>query len=202
MRANPNDPQKPTIRRLNLGCGRDVRTGWTNLDAMPLPGVDVVADLERCADTPLPFANDTFDELLLSHVIEHIEATLPLMQECWRIAKPGALAIVRVPHGSSDNAWEDPTHVRPYFLGSFNYFTQPFYHQADYGYRGDWLPRRHTVVVRRKGREDWTAQQVMEAERRERNIIEEIIVELEAIKPARPPKANLQTPIDLRIAWL
>lgn len=202
MTHGPDDSATPAIRRLNLGCGRDVRSGWTNLDAVPLPGVDVVANLEDCATTPLPFPDDTFHELLLSHVIEHIDATLPLMEECWRVARPGALAIVRVPHGASDNAWEDPTHVRPYFLGSFNYFSQPFYHQADYGYRGDWLPRRHTVVVRRTGREGWTAQQVIDAERRERNIIEEIIVELEAIKPARPPRAALQTPIDLRIAWL
>ena len=202
MPTPPAPPSPAPRRRLNLGCGRDVRPGWTNLDAMPLPGVDVVADLGRCADTPLPFADNTFDELLLSHVIEHIDATLPLLQECWRVAKPGAVAVVRVPHGASDDAWEDPTHVRPYFLGSFHYFSQPHYHRADYGYRGDWLARRHTVVIRRKGREDWTAQRVLEAERKERNLIEEIIVELEAIKPARPPEAALRTPIDLRIVWV
>jgi hypothetical protein len=40
--------------KLNLGCGRDIKQGFVNLDYMPLPGVDVVADLERCADTKLP----------------------------------------------------------------------------------------------------------------------------------------------------
>lgn len=31
-----------------------------------------------------------------------------------------------------DDAVEDPTHARQYFLNSFGYFLQPFYWRADY----------------------------------------------------------------------
>ena len=44
------------MKRLNLGCGKGPLDGWINLDVVRLPGVDVVADLERCAEAPLPFA--------------------------------------------------------------------------------------------------------------------------------------------------
>jgi hypothetical protein len=37
--------QLPAQKRLNLGCGRDVRPNWVNLDRVSLPGVDVVHDI-------------------------------------------------------------------------------------------------------------------------------------------------------------
>lgn len=125
-------------QRLNIGCGRNILAGWINIDSAILPGVDVVADLEQCVRQPLPFPDSSCDEFLLSHVLEHVRNALGLMQELHRIAKPDAKIVIRTPHGSSDDAWDDPTHVRPYFPNSFNYFSQLAYWRADYGYRGDW----------------------------------------------------------------
>jgi len=51
-------------RRLHLGCGRNALDGWTNLDRFSGPGVDVVADLDACAEIPLPFEENAFDEVL------------------------------------------------------------------------------------------------------------------------------------------
>ena len=124
--------------------------GWVNLDRVELPGVNIVADIDRCAEEPLPLEDDYVDEFLLSHVIEHIRNPMPLMQELHRIAKPNALAAIRVPYGSSDDAFEDPTHVQRYFLNSFGYFSQPSYWRADYGYRGDWQPKRCVCCCRRQ----------------------------------------------------
>ncbi len=33
--------------KLNLGCGQDMREGYLNLDFAPLPGLDVVHDLQQ-----------------------------------------------------------------------------------------------------------------------------------------------------------
>jgi predicted SAM-dependent methyltransferase len=98
--------------KLNVGCGRSTLPGWINLDGYALHGVDIVADLEQCVGSPLPIASDSISEFLLSHVLEHIQNALPMMQELYRIAVPEAIMTVRVPYGSSDDAFEDPTHVR------------------------------------------------------------------------------------------
>ncbi|MGE0746427.1 MAG: methyltransferase domain-containing protein [Rhodospirillales bacterium] len=179
-------------RRLNLGCGRRAQPGWINLDSMALPGVDVVADLDRCADAPLPFEPDSIDEFLLSHVIEHLRHTLPLMQELHRIARPGAALTIRVPYGGSDDAWEDPTHLRPYFLNSFAYFSQPAYWRADYGYRGDWQPEQIALLIPAAQTEGLSAQDVMKKVLGERNVVREMIARLVAVKPIRPPQRELQ----------
>jgi SAM-dependent methyltransferase len=185
------------VRRLHLGCGRNILAGWTNLDQMAGPGVDVVADLDRCAETPLPFPDDTFDEFQASHVFEHLRNPLPMMQELHRIAKPGAKAVFRVPYGSSDDAFEDPTHVRQCYLNTFSYFSQPFYWRADYGYRGDWQPQVIHLSLSRRRYFGWTADQILEEVSRYRNVVQEMVVDLVSIKPIRPPRRELQPQIHI-----
>lgn len=188
-------------KRLNLGCGRNSLPGWINLDSVALPGVDVVADLEACAGQPLPFEDNAIDEFLLSHVLEHIHNTLPLMQELWRIAKPDARMVIYVPHGGSDDAWEDPTHVRAYFANSFGYFSQPFYWRADYGYRGDWRLDRLTYIVSREENAHLSTPEIIAKAHMHRNIVQEMIAELSPIKPAREPKRELQNDFQINIKF-
>lgn len=178
-------------RRLNVGCGRSPMAGWINLDRVPGPGVDLVADLDRVREAPLALADGSIDEILLAHVIEHLRDPLSLMQELWRVAKPGALAAIRVPYGASDDAWEDPTHLRAYFVGSFGFFSQPHYWRADYGYRGDWQPERVTLVVDRSEVGTSDAGRFFRRVMTERNLVREMIAELRAVKPAREARREL-----------
>ena len=67
--------------KLNVGCGRDILKDWINLDCISMPGIDIVADIDQCRDKPLPVDDNSIDEFLLSHVIEHLHNPLPLMQE-------------------------------------------------------------------------------------------------------------------------
>lgn len=187
--------------KLNLGCGRNAIDGWVNVDAVDLPGVDVVADLDRCRDAPLPFADDSADEFLLAHVLEHLRDPLGLMQELHRIARPGAKATVRCPHGASDDADEDPTHVRRLFPGSFGYFSQPYYWRADYGYRGDWAPARVILYVGREACEGLSLDEILGKVRRERNVVVEMVAELEAVKPLRAPDRALQRAPQIVVRW-
>lgn len=178
-------------QKLHLGCGRDVLPGWVNLDLHPGPGIDVVANLDECGTTPLPFDDNTFDELLGSHLIEHLRNPLELMQELHRISKAGATATFKTPYGSSDDAFEDPTHVRQYFRNSWGYFSQPFYWRADYQYRGDWKPQKLILAVRNRY-PDKTPKELMQIIDRERNVVVEMTAILECIKPIREAKKELQ----------
>lgn len=193
--------------RINLGCGRTPLPGWVNVDRVALDGTDVVADLDRIREVPLPFGDGSVEEILLSHVMEHLQDPLSLMEELYRVASPGCTCQVRVPYGGSDDAWEDPTHRRPYFLGSFGYFSQPYYWRADYGYRADWVVQAITLMVPRawfqkhrvagSTNPNWFQIQPGDPAwieiHRDRNIVTEMLTTLQVVKPAREPKRELQT---------
>lgn len=180
--------------RLNVGCGRNIRPGWVNLDSATLPGVDLACDLEQLRDTPIALPDQTVQSFLLSHVLEHVRDSLGLMQELWRLALPDALAVVRVPHGGSDAAWADQTHVRAYFHGSFGFFSQPHYWRADYGYRGDWQPEIIQLLVDPARCAGLSPQQMFAKAQTERNLVREMVCQLRAVKPRRPAQRELIAP--------
>lgn len=175
--------------RLNLGCGRDIRDGWVNIDCAPLPGVDHVADFD--GKPVLPFDDDSVTYSEGVHVIEHLHNPLPFMEELWRVTEPGGLASFRCPYGSTDDADEDPTHVRRMFAGSWGYFGQPHYWRADYGYRGDWQPARVELLML-PGLGDATAAELGSMVRFRRNVVAEMAATLRCVKPPREPRRELQ----------
>ena len=105
--------------KLNVGCGKDIREGWVNLDSVKLPGVDVCHDINLL---PLPFADAEFDEILCKDVLEHVEY-IPTLGEFHRILKSGGRLTIRVPHFTSKDAFSDPTHRKFFTSHTFRYFT-------------------------------------------------------------------------------
>lgn len=188
--------------KLHIGCGRNILPEWINLDCVDLPGVDVVFDLDTCTENRFPFPDDSFDMILASHVLEHIKNPLPLLQELHRVARPGAKAVFAVPYGANDDAFEDPTHVRQYFLNSFGYFSQPFYWRADYGYRGDWQPEQIILAISAEQYAGELAEDIMADIMTLRNVVLEMTVELRAVKPVREAKRELQQAPEIRYRFV
>lgn len=56
------------------------------------PGVDACIDITRMA-----FADDSFDVILCSHVLEHISDDAAAMRDLLRVLKPGGWAMLQVP---------------------------------------------------------------------------------------------------------
>lgn len=112
--------------RLNLGCAQNHENGFTNLDLDPRVRPDVQHDLEV---TPLPFAENTFDCILGSHVFEHVRNFLPLVADLYRILKPGGYLIAVTPHCGSDDAWDSPHHVRAFSENTWHYVCASLYEQ-------------------------------------------------------------------------
>jgi len=178
--------------KLNIGCGNDIRDGYVNIDGADIPGVDFRVDLDDCAATPLPFPDDHFLELEMSHVIEHLLHPLPLMQELYRISAPGARLHVKVPYAGHDDAWVDPTHVKAYVPQTFAYFGQPRYDDFDYGYTGDWKVEHCELYVQAMVYDHFGREEVRRAVLLNRNVGKEISVRMVAVKPARPRDKSLQ----------
>lgn len=176
--------------RLNIGCGTKVLKDWINLDIMPGPGVDLVFDLETCGEAALPLESDSVAEFRASHVLEHIQNVLPMMQEMHRVARPDARFRAATPHIGHDDAWADPTHRRAISLRSYNYFQQPFYTFADYGYDGDWAIEAVYYKVSRENAQGG-GERLLSRIALERNIVREMIADLRAVKPTRARDRSL-----------
>jgi hypothetical protein len=111
--------------RLNLGCGNKILPGWHNVDKYPTFAPDQVVDLEVF---PWPWPDDSAEEVLLSHVLEHLGATaeiyLGIIKELYRVCRDNAKIIIAVPHPRHDNYLGDPTHVRPITPDGMTLFSQ------------------------------------------------------------------------------
>jgi SAM-dependent methyltransferase len=113
------------MKKLNLGCGADIRKGYVNLDFVNQPGVDVVYDMNKF---PWPFKDNEFDEVYCSHVLEHVDNLEKVMKEIKRICRNSARIIIRTPHFSCGVSYRDPTHKR-----MFSYFTFDYFEDEEYG---------------------------------------------------------------------
>lgn len=128
------------MRSLLLGCGnsrekklsfhgdRDWLGDLTTIDMNPNCGADIVHDLEQ---RPLPFPDDTFDEMAAYDVLEHLgrqgdwKGYFEEFAEYWRILKPGGVFGIIVPIGTDMLA--DPGHTRFFHQNYFGFLNQQFY---------------------------------------------------------------------------
>lgn len=70
--------------KLHLGCGNDYKKGYINCDWTDKVKVDKVVNLEE----PLTmFKDNSIEEVICFHVLEHIKNFIPLMHELYRICK-------------------------------------------------------------------------------------------------------------------
>lgn len=113
--------------KLNLGCGRNIRNGYVNLDKVELDGVDVVHDLNTF---PYPFDDNRFDEIYCSHVLEHVDDLIKVVEELHRITKPYGRIKVVAPYFASQGAFNDPTHKKFFTYKTFDYFSSSRYYSG------------------------------------------------------------------------
>jgi hypothetical protein len=129
---------------LDLGGGTKSRPGWINLD--PVHGTGPWR--RRAQDIPWPTAEGAIQSIYSSHMMEHIPAgadRIAVMNEAWRVLRPGGTFEVRVPLFPTLPAIADPTHVSFWVPESFLYFTGTLAPDADYGIRY-WEMQRSEVV--------------------------------------------------------
>ena len=114
---------KKVPTKLNLGCGRDHRDGYCNIDALSAVDPDLVHDLLN----PLPFKDSSIVEVMAQDILEHFiyDDCKFVISEIARVLQVGGVLRVRVPNVDAiiEHFDEDPD-VRNIFLyGSTSHRT-------------------------------------------------------------------------------
>ena len=111
MSAAENEVIKEPIR-LDIGCGKNKKPGFTGLDAIKFDGVDLVINVgtERW-----PYEDSSVAEIHASHFVEHLDADerIHFVNEAYRVlVKDGKMSVI-TPHWCSQRAYGDLTHKWP-----------------------------------------------------------------------------------------
>lgn len=119
--------------KLNIGCGRDYRPDWINIDISPDVKAESHIDIGK---QPFPAENGTCDEIYISGVLEQIgpnNELLHAMNECHRVLKPGGKMTIIVPNAKYAIAHRDPMDIRKFTYDTFKYFIESAQEYQDYG---------------------------------------------------------------------
>jgi SAM-dependent methyltransferase len=189
-----------TVRSLNYGCGRDYRPGWVNAEINRAVKADVYIDPAR---SRLPFEDDTFEEVLLDNVLEHLprEQLFPFLDEMYRICRQGALLRVYVPHYTSVFNHANLSHCASFAIGAFDccapsgmFNSGERYGKAAFlvkkqrllffGHRPVRFPLLARLPINWMFNFGWAWQKLME--RFQFAGFDEVYFELEVVKPAPP----------------
>ena len=184
--------------RLNLGCGPTKLPGWVNVDSSPASNPDELVDLEQI---PWPWADNSAEEVLMSHVLEHLGRTtalfLDIIKELYRVCAPGAKDTIIVPHPRHDFFLNDPTHVRAVTAESLAHFSQKVNRKwmssgaantplgVYLGIDFDVVEFKHTLEepwFSRFQRKQISAAELEQVTRQLNNVIAQTTIELKAIK--------------------
>jgi SAM-dependent methyltransferase len=125
---------RPAGRILDVGCGAGPGLRYLAGNGVQTYGVDLVyyplAEAQKIvpvqglvqADVAyaLPFADQRFDIVLLSEIIEHLRNGRPLIFECYRVLRPGGHLIVTTP-----NLWDIRRKLAPLFGKEWSGDTDP-----------------------------------------------------------------------------
>lgn len=127
-------------RCLNIGCGNDympttAERAWVNADIATTVKADAYFD---AFEPPWPLRDNEFDLVKAYDFLEHIPHTvfdkerkaikgdgfIVIMDEIWRVLKPGGILEARFPAFGHDNNHIDPTHTRQVVKPTFEFYFE------------------------------------------------------------------------------
>lgn len=136
-------PRRPT--QINLGSGKDYRTGWLNIDVLDRTEPDLVLDLGQPIDWPLTvpsrhggvitLAAGQVQQVYANNVLEHVPDLPQLMGNLLTLIALGGELEIEVPYEKAPTAWQDPTHLRAMNENSWLYYTDWFWYLGWFEHR-------------------------------------------------------------------
>jgi predicted SAM-dependent methyltransferase len=100
--------------KLDIGCGKFKLPGFIGIDIDPESSADLLHDI----NTPLPYPDNSIDEIYCSHLLEHCKNVEFVLNEFYRICKPGTVINCIVPLLE----WYSSDHIQNFGPGHFHKF--------------------------------------------------------------------------------
>lgn len=123
-------------RILDVGCGASKTPGAIGIDRRRRKDRpdELQMDIEHDLTVfPWPIEDDSFDLVIVSHVMEHLPDTVRTMEELNRITQHGGKIYIEVPHYTWFESFRHYEHKHFFTLGSFDYFVKGNAHyKTDY----------------------------------------------------------------------
>ena len=101
-------------RRLNFGCGKDVKEGYENVD---------LEDFDFNV-FPYPYKNNFFDEIFCRQVLQLLQDPERVLNELWRISNQGAIIEIYVAYFNNKGAHNDIKTKYYFNENSFKFFVE------------------------------------------------------------------------------
>ena len=90
---------------------------YLKIDLQVVEGVDEICDFET---EKLPLSENSVNEIVTIHTLEHIHNLEHIIKECHRVLKPNCSLKIWVPHCNSTVAFAEPSHVRFFSVSTFD----------------------------------------------------------------------------------
>lgn len=103
--------------KIHIGCGRDKRKGYVNCDISPEVNPDKVVNIEET----MPFEDNSIEEIIINHTLEHTRKPIDVLNEFYRICKDKAIVKIRVPYFSSESAFSQMDHYSFFSWTTFDF---------------------------------------------------------------------------------
>ena len=112
--------------KLDVGCGPAPHEGYIGVDTIKYSEKIVKFNLEDIPKEKLPFENESIDEIICYHTLEHVDNPMQVVEEFYRILKPGKKLIIKVPYFAHNTA-NVPIHKNYWSFRSKMFFDSSYF---------------------------------------------------------------------------
>jgi len=112
-----------SLSKVDLGAGHNKPAGYIGIDRETGAGVDIIHDVTK----GLPFDDNSVGIIRAFDFLEHIPASVSLMNEIYRVLVDGGWLLSLTPSSDGRGAFQDPTHCSFWNENSFWYYTNADY---------------------------------------------------------------------------
>lgn len=108
------------LKKVEIGCGSTKTEGYIGIDRFPLPGVDLIVDLNN---QRLPFEDSSVDVIYACHSLEHLDSLEKIIFDIYRVCKHKSIVMILAPYSATSTNLANPYHKTIFNEDTFRFFS-------------------------------------------------------------------------------